>query len=290
MRYGTGVLLVFCAGVLWSTMGLFVRNIPEASTTAILFWRSAGLLPVLAGFILWRSGGRLIGPIRAVGLAGVIGGFGLVMAYTGAIYALRATTVANAVFLYSAAPFFSALLGWLMLREQIRPSTWAAMLLAGAGIFVMIGAGFGGGGMAGNIAALLSALGFAVFTVALRWGHVGDMMPAVLVGGLMSMVAAAVLAQAWGETLAAPPRDIGMAMLMGVVALAGGMILYTLGSRGLPAAEATLISSVENILAPIWVWVFLGETAGPATLLGGAMVLAAVMLNAVAGARRAALA
>ena len=106
----------------------------------------------------------------------------------------------------------------------------------------------------------------------------------------MSMIAAALLAQVWGESLAAPPRDIAMAMLMGVVALAGGMILYTLGSRGLPAAEATLISSVENILAPIWVWVFLGETAGPATLLGGAMVLAAVMLNAVAGARRAALA
>jgi drug/metabolite transporter (DMT)-like permease len=286
MRYGTGVLLVFCAGVLWSTMGLFVRNIHEAGTAAILFWRSAGLLPVLAGFILWRSGGRLLGPVRAVGMAGVIAGFGLVVAYTGAIYALRATTVANAVFLYSAAPFFSALLGWLALRERIRPSTWAAMALAGAGIFVMIGNGLGGGAMDGNLAALLSALGFAVFTVALRWGHVGDMMPAVLVGGVLSMIAAALLAQAWGQSLMAPPRDIGLAMLMGVVALTGGMILFTLGSRALPAAEATLISSVENILAPVWVWVFLGETASPMTLAGGAMVLAAVMLNAVAGARR----
>lgn len=290
MKYGTGVLLVFSAGVLWSTMGLFVRNIHDAGTAAILFWRSAGLLPVLAAFILWRSGGRLFGPIRAVGLAGVIAGCGLVVAYSGAIYALRATTVANAVFLYSAAPFFSALLGWLALRERIRPSTWAAMALAGAGIFVMIGNGLGGGSMDGNIAALLSALGFAVFTVSLRWGHVGDMMPAVLVGGVMSMAAAALLAQAWGQSLMAPPRDIGLAMLMGVVALTGGMILFTLGSRGLPAAEATLISSVENILAPVWVWIFVGETASPATLTGGAMVLAAVMLNAVAGARRTAIA
>lgn len=290
MKYGTGVLLVLCAGVLWSTMGLFVRNIDGAGTAAIMFWRSLGLLPVLAGFILWRSGGRLIGPMRAVGLAGVIGGLGLVLAYAGAIYALRATTVANAVFLYSAAPFFSALLGWLVLRERIRPSTWAAMALAGAGIFVMIGTGLGGGlgggSMDGNIAALSSALGFAVFTVALRWGHVGDMMPAVLVGGLMSMGAAWLLAGAWGQTLAAPPQGIAIAMVMGAVALAGGMILYTLGSRGLAAAEATLISSVENILAPIWVWIFLGETAGPTTLIGGAMVLGAVMLNAVAGARR----
>jgi drug/metabolite transporter (DMT)-like permease len=280
------VVLVLCAGLLWSTLGLFIRSIHEAGTASILFWRTVGLLPVLTGFILWRTGGRLIGPIRASGMAGLMGGLGLVMAYTGAICALRATTVANAVFLYAAAPLLSALLGWVLLRERIKPSTWVAMAMAGVGILVMIGGGFGGGRMEGNIAALLSALGFSIFTIALRWGHVGDMMPTVLIGGLMSVVAAALLAHLWGESLAAPPRDIAVAMAMGAVALAGGMILYTLGSRGLPAAEATLISSVENILAPIWVWIFVGETASVNTLIGGAMVLGAVMLNAVAGARR----
>lgn len=288
MRYGTGVLLVLGAGVLWSTMGLVIRQIDEAGTAAVMFWRSAGLLPVLAGFIAWRSGGRVIGPMIAAGRAGLIGGAGLVMAYAGAIYALQATTVANAVFLYSAAPFFSAILGWVLLRERVAPATWAAMALAGAGIFVMIGAGLDGGRMDGNIAALISAMGFAIFTVALRWGHVSDMMPAVLIGGVMSMAAAGVLALMWGQTLAAPPRDIAISMAMGAVTLAGGMVLYTLGSRALAAAELTLISSVENILAPIWVWVLLGETAAPTTLVGGAMVLASVMLNAVAGARRAA--
>lgn len=294
MRYGTGVMLVLAAGVLWSLMGLIVRQIDEAGTASVVFWRSAGLVPVILGFIHWRSGGRVLAAVRSAGLAGVIGGAGLSVAYLGAIYALQATSVANAVFLYSAAPFFAALLGWLILRERVGPATWGAMALAGAGIFVMIGAGLNGGldggRMDGNVAALASALGFAVFTVALRHGHVTDMMPAILIGAVISMVAAAVMARLWGQTLVAPPRDIAIAMAMGAGNLAGGMVLYTLGSRVLAAAELTLISSVENILAPIWVWLLMGETASLPTWLGGAMVLAAVMLNAVAGARRAALA
>lgn len=290
MRYGTGVMLVLAAGVLWSLMGLIVRQIDEAGTASVVFWRSAGLVPVILGFIYWRSGGRVMAAVRSAGLAGVIGGAGLSVAYLGAIYALQATAVANAVFLYSAAPFFAALLGWLILRERVGPATWGAMALAGAGIFVMIGAGLDGGRMDGNVAALASALGFAVFTVALRHGHVTDMMPAILIGAVISMGAAAVMAQLWGQTLAAPPRDIAIAMAMGAGNLAGGMVLYTLGSRVLAAAELTLISSVENILAPIWVWLLMGETASLPTWLGGAMVLAAVMLNAVAGARRAVLA
>ena len=290
MRYGTGVLLVLAAGVLWSLMGLIVRHIDEADTAAVVFWRSAGLVPVIWGFIHWRSGGQVWAAIRAAGMAGVIGGAGLALAYLGAIYALQATTVANAVFLYSAAPFAAALLGWVVLRERVGPATWGAMALAGLGIFVMIGGGIEGGRMDGNAAALISAAGFAVFTVALRHGHVTDMMPAILIGAVISMMAAAGLAEVWGQTLAAPPRDIAVAMAMGAGNLAGGMVLYTLGSRVLAAAELTLISSVENILAPLWVWLVLGETASASTWAGGAMVLAAVVLNAVAGARRAALA
>lgn len=286
MTYGKGVALVLGAGILWSTIGLAVRMIDEAQAASVMFWRSAGLLPVLWAFLHWRSGGRVLQGLRDVGMAGVIGALGLVFAYGGAIYALQATTVANTVFLYSAAPFFAALLAWLVLGEKVPLPTWAAMALAGIGIFVMIGGGIAGGRMDGNIAALISALGFAVFSVSLRWGHVADSLPTVLLGGLLSMVAAWGLAVMLGQSLAAPPRDIGIAMTLGAVILTGGMALYTFGSKALPAAELTLISSIENILAPIWVWLLLGEKATSSTLTGGAMVLAAVMLNAAAGARR----
>lgn len=286
MTYQKGVVLVLGAGVLWSTIGLAVRMIDEAQSASVMFWRSAGLLPVLWAFLHWRSGGKVVQGLRSVGMAGLIGAIGLVFAYAGAIYALQTTTVANTVFLYSAAPFFAALLGWIVLAEKVALSTWGAMALAGAGIFVMIGGGMGGGRMDGNIAALTSALGFAVFSVSLRWGHVEDSLPTVLLGGILSMFAAWGLAGLLGQSIAASGHDIGVAMTLGAVVLTGGMALYTFGSKALPAAELTLLSSIENILAPIWVWLLLGESASPSTWAGGAMVLAAVSLNAVAGARR----
>jgi drug/metabolite transporter (DMT)-like permease len=286
MTYGKGVALVLGAGILWSTIGLVVRQIEEAGAASVMFWRSAGLLPVLWAFLHWRTGGRVLASMRAMGLPGLVGAMGLVAAYAGALYALQATTVANAVFLYSAAPFFAALLGWIALGERVPMTTWVAMGLAGAGIFVMIGGGIEGGRMDGNIAALISAAGFAVFSVSLRWGHVEDSLPIVLMGGILSMIAAFGLAPLLGQTVAANPHDIAVAMALGAVVLTGGMMLYTYGSKALPTAELTLMSSIENILAPLWVWLLLGETASSATLLGGAMVLAAVMGNALMGARR----
>lgn len=290
MTYGKGVVLVLGAGLLWSSIGLVVRQIDEAGAASVMFWRSAGLLPVLYAFLHWRSGGRVLQGVRAVGWPGLVGALGLVAAYAGAIYALQATTVANAVFLYSAAPFLAALLGWVALGERVPPATWGAMALAGLGIFVMIGGGMQGGRMDGNIAALISAAGFAVFSVSLRWGHVEDSLPTVLLGGVLSMIAAFGLAALLGQTVAANPHDIAIAMALGAVVLTGGMALYTYGSKALPTAELTLISSIENILAPIWVWLVLGEKASAATLTGGAMVLVAVMANAMIGARRQALA
>lgn len=286
MGYGRGVLLVFGAGVLWSFMGLFIRQIEVAGTEAVVFWRSIGLILAILGFLWWRHGGRIWSLVRGAGLAGAIGGLGLTLAYLGAVYAIQTTTVANAVFLFAISPFLSALLGLLVLRERVAGATWGAMALAGVGIFVMIGASLGGGSLAGNAAALVSALGFAAFAVALRWGHMGEMMPAVLLGGCFSIFAAALLAGARGQPLMVPLPDVLWSLAMGMGILAGGMVLFTLGSRKVPAAEATLFAGSENILAPFWVWLLMGEGATTSTWAGGALVLAAVTLNAAFGIRR----
>lgn len=286
MRYGTGVALVVLAGILWSVQGLIIRNITEAGTWAVLVWRSVGMVPVLLGFVAWRSGGQVLARLRAVGVAGVLGGLGLVFAFAGAIFAFQTTSVAMAVFLFSASPFFAAVLGWLVLREPVRNATWAAIGLAAIGIFLMVREGFAIGAMAGNIAALLSAFGFAAFTVSLRWGKLADMMPAVALGGVFSIVSgAAMLVLTGAGTLAVPLVDIALSAGMGAVTLAGGMVLYTLGSRVIPAAELTLLSLVEVMLAPVWVWLALGETASAGTLTGGAVLMAAVAVNAGSGLR-----
>jgi len=286
MTYARGVLLVVLAGLLWSFMGLAVRHIETAGTWAILFWRSAGMVPVLLAFIAWRSGGRPLDRLRRVGVAGVLGAFGLVFAFAGAIYALQATTVANAVFLFAASPFMAALLGWIILREPVRPATWAAIAVAGVGMFVMVRDGLAGGETAGNLAALLSAFGFAAFTLTLRWGKLEDMMPAVVLGGLFSMAVAVVVLGVRAEVLAVPAQDIVISVAMGAGMLATGMALYTLGSRVVPAAELTLLSMVEVLLAPVWVWLVLGETASAGTFLGGGILLVAIAGNALSGLRR----
>lgn len=286
MTYARGVLLVVLAGLLWSFMGLAVRHIETAGTWAILFWRSAGMVPVLLAFIAWRSGGRPLDRLRRVGVAGVLGAFGLVFAFAGAIYALQATTVANAVFLFAASPFMAALLGWIILREPVRPATWAAIAVAGVGMFVMVRDGLAGGETAGNLAALLSAFGFAAFTLTLRWGKLEDMMPAVVLGGLFSMAVAVVVLGVRAEVLAVPVKDIVISAAMGSGMLATGMALYTLGSRVVPAAELTLLSMVEVLLAPVWVWLVLGETASAGTFLGGGILLVAIAGNALSGLRR----
>ncbi len=290
MRYGTGVLLVVAAAVLWSLMGLMIRQLAEAGTWAVLFWRSVGMIPVLVGYIAFASGGQVIQRLRGVGMAGAIGGAGLVLAFAGAIYAIQATTIANAVFLFSASPFLAAILGWLILKEPVRPATWGAIALAGVGMFIMVREGLAEGAMLGNVAALLSASGFAIFTLALRWGRGADMMPAVVLGGVFSMIIAVVVLGLTGGSLAVPMGDIAISIAMGALILATGMVLYTLGSRVIPAAELTLLAMVEVMLAPIWVWALLGETASVGTFVGGAVLMVAVAFNAATGARARALA
>jgi drug/metabolite transporter, DME family len=286
MKYATGVVLVVAAAVLWSVMGLAIRQIDTAGTWAVLFWRSLGTVPVLLAFIAWNSGGQVLDRIHRVGLAGVIGGLGLVFAFAGAIFAIQTTTVANAVFLFSASPFLAALLGWLILREPVRRATWAAIALAGVGMWIMVREGLAAGALVGNLAALGSAMGFAAFTITLRWRRVEDMMPAVVLGAVFSMIAASAVLAVQGGTLMVPLHDIVLSMGMGAVLLACGMALYTIGSRVIPAAELTLISMVEVLLAPIWVWLFLNETASRGTFFGGGILLAAVALNALSGMRR----
>ncbi len=285
MSYARCALLVLLAAVLWSTMGLLIRLLAEAGVWATLFWRSVGLVPVLMLWLAFATRGRTLAAIRAAGQAGAIGGAGLVAAFAGAIHAIQSTSVANAVFLFAVSPMLAALLARAVLGERICRHTWFAMALALVGMAVMVREGLSLGHASGNAAAILSAAGFATFTVCLRAGRVTDMLPAVVAGGLLSAGVSLAVLLATGGTLLVPASDIAIALTMGAVLLGTGMVLYTAASRGLPAVDATLLSLAEVVLAPLWVFLVLGETATPATLLGGAVVIGALVLNARAGAR-----
>ena len=281
-----GLLFVFSAGVLWSTVGLGIRMIEDAVVWQILLYRSISMSLFLYLVIRVRSGESPFVQIRRTGFPAVVAGLALVAAYSGGIYAIQNTSVANAMLLFATAPFMAAVLGWLILRERVRVATWIAITIALCGIAIMVSDKSGEVAIFGSLAALGSALGFAVFTVALRWGRTGEMLPSVFLSGIFAFVITLGICQLLGLSLALTVRDGSVAMGMGVFQVGAGLILYTLGSRSLPAAELALLSLAEVLLGPIWVWLFLNETASTNTLIGGAVLLIAIVGNAVSGKRR----
>ena len=283
-RYG--VAFVLAAGVLWSTVGLGIRLIEDAVVWQILLYRSVSLSLFLYIVLRLRSRESPFAQIRRVGFPTVIAALSLVAAYAGGIYSIQVTSVANAMLLFATAPFIAAVLGWIALREPVRIATWTAIGVAIAGIAIMVADRSGSVVLKGSLAALGSALGFAIFTVALRWGRSGEMLPSVFLSGLFAIAITLGICLFLGLPLTLSTRDGSIAMGMGVFQVGAGLILYTLGSRSLPAAELALLSLAEVLLGPLWVWLVLGETASVNTLVGGAILLAAIAGNAISGKRR----
>ncbi len=281
-----GVLFVFSAGVLWSTVGLGIRLIEDAAVWQILLYRSISMSLFLYALIRIRSGENPFVQIRRIGFPVVIAGLSLVAAYSGGIYAIQNTSVANAMLLFATAPFMAAVLGRTVLREHVRLATWVAIAVAVGGIAIMVGGSSGSVAIQGSLAALGSAFGFAVFTVALRWGRTGEMLPAVFLSGLFAIGITLIICVSLGLPLVLSQNDSVISMGMGVFQVGAGLILYTLGSRSLPAAELALLSLAEVLLGPLWVWLFLGETANVNTLIGGVVLLVAIAGNAVSSKQR----
>jgi drug/metabolite transporter (DMT)-like permease len=170
----------------------------------------------------------------------------------------------------------------LVLGEKVRKKTWVAMVFAVIGVGIMVGGGISSGALLGNLMALFAVAGFAGFAVALRWGRDTDMLALACLAGLFTALVAAFMS----EDFAMSKYDIGLCATMGVVQMSTGMVLFTKGSRLVPAAELALLSLTEVVLAPIWVWLWIGEIPRVWTLLGGAVVFAAIIGHAITGMRR----
>lgn len=284
--YRNSLLMVFCAGLFWSTQGLAIRLIEGSDAWQILFYRSVSLSVFLLGVVFFQYGRSSIGAIRSTGVPGVVGAVCLVFAYAFGILAMQQTTIADAVLLFATAPFFAAVLGWLFLAEKVQRSTWIAIGLAMAGIVVMQGGAIASGNALGNLYAVGSALCFALFTLVLRWRKHGDMMPTVLLSGLFATVICFGFSTALGTGLSVPTNDILVASLMGVFQTGAGLVLYTIGARTVPAVQLALLPLIEVVLSPIWVAVIIGEIPTAIVLIGGLLVGIAIVGDALLTARR----
>ena len=280
-----GIPLVLMAGIFWSLSGLVYRWIEVATAWQVLFYRSLSLFCFIALWLVVRYRGRLVGVFQSAGRLSVLGGLCLSISFSGYILALDQTSVANALFILAAAPFFAALLGRVLLSEHIGWTTSLAMGMAALGLAVMAGNELAIGRGLGELFALAAALGLAGLTITLRMRRSTDMLPAILFASLFATLFA-LTGMLWdGDSLILTPKDLSLSVSLGVFQVGLGFMLYTAGSRHLPAVELTLLSLTEVIVGPILAWLGADEVPSTTTLAGGALILLAIVTLAVLGQR-----
>jgi drug/metabolite transporter (DMT)-like permease len=265
---------VALAAVAWSSAGVLQRGV-EANAAAQVGVRAVFACVALLAYVAIAERGRVVESFRAVGLAGVGFAAALAVASAAFIVALNHTTVAHVLFIQAIAPVLAALLARALLGEAVPARTTVAMVTALAGVAIMVG-GPGGGDLVGDGLSLLMALGFATAIVISR--HRRD----------VSMAPATCLAQVFLVTAFLPFADLGALTTDDVLALGAlgagqiglGLVFLTIGARLIPAAQVALISLLEVVLGPLWVWLSIGEDPTAATLAGGAVVVAAVVIQA----------
>ena len=274
-----GRLLAICAPVFWSVTGIVVRVMERADQWQINFYRSSSLALFIL-VLLWARHGRLtMTVIGRTGRKGVLGGLCVGFAMFTNIIALSHTTVANATLVMATGPMIAAVVGWFVLRERVSRITWCAVFLAAVGLLIMVGGNPLEGGMLGDLVALIGMFGFGFYAVILRSGKEIDMTPAVFYAGVFSAVPAGVVAMVFGSGLAVPWTDFVLCTGLGVVQLGIGSVLFAMASTVVPAVELTLFALGEPLLAPIWVWIGVGEVPSISTFIGGAILIGALLLH-----------
>ncbi len=279
--YSRGVLMVLCAGICLSIGGLIVRHIEAADGWQIVFYRSTFFVVTLLIFLAVRYRGRVVQPFKRIGVNGLLVAMFLGLGSICYLFAILLTTVANAVFIISAAPFFTAAAAWLLLGERVRAVTWLFMAAALAGITLMFVDGFVTGLWLGNVLALGVVASFVGMLVVIRQSKAIDMVPATCLGGVVAGIISAFMVDSFWISR----QDLILCILLGSAQFGAGFILITMGTRLVPAAEVALLSLTETVLAPIWVWLVINEIPSVLTMFGGAVVLSAVVSQAVLGIR-----
>ena len=271
------------APVLWSSAGVVTRHIERAAPLEQVFWRSLFAFAfVAAALVFLRT--NPFKAVRAAGLPGVFSGALWAVMFTAFVIALSMTTTANTLVTMSISPLLTAVCAWLLLSDPVPPRAWVAAAAASAGIAWMFASSMDDAAhVGGMLVALLVPLASALNLVALRATHARvDLVPAVMLGGLLSALIALPLALPFNAT----SKDLVLLGLLGVFQLGLPCMLLVVASRALLAPELALLGLLEVVLGPLWAWLGAGEVPARATLLGGAVVLAALAGNELAAFRR----
>jgi len=270
-----GPLLVFLGALSLSFGGLIVKSFQGANLWQILFWRSVFFILVVSIFLVLTYRKKVFTAFVSSGIPGLVGGLILSTGFCGYVFAMYNTTVANTNFIIQTQTIFLAIFGYLFLKEKVSKLTLVSIVLAISGIILMVGTSLSPGQISGNIAAFIMPVSFAILILVVRKYPNVDMVPLQLIAGILAMLVGYLVA---GKVIISF-YDIYLGFLAGFFQLGFGFILITIGARRTPSALVGIIMLTEAVLGPLWAWIFINEQPPLMVLIGGSVVIVAVLLQ-----------
>jgi drug/metabolite transporter (DMT)-like permease len=268
-----GVLLVLVATLLWSLAGLFARLLVHLDVWTVMGWRALlGAASIAAvGLIEWRAG-RLDNPLGFGALSPVVALLAMIAisAYTASV---MTTTIADVMVIYATLPFVAAAIGFLINGERVSARTLAASGVALAGIVIMVASGLGSGRLLGQGLSMLMTLAFGAMIVLQRRQPGAS----IIIVNCLGALGSGIFGLANSPLQAISPHDFAILFVFGLTTIGLAFVLFMEGAKFIPSAEAGLISLLDVVLGPVWVFIAFGENPGLATIIGGAIVLAAAL-------------
>ena len=280
-QINSAVFVVLIAGLLWSFGPVVVRNIDNAELIPwqYLFFRGSVIFLVLNIYLFLVEGQKFINNYSRIGLSGLIGGVSLGIGNITFILSITTTTAAVTMLMLAAMPFMAAILAYVFLKEKISTTTLIAIIIAAAGVIFMSFDSKGEGTLFGLINGLLSSLGFAGFTVSLRWRKNTPKFTTVAIAGIFCAIVSLLVLLFNDSNILISLKNTSLSAFHGLL-VCSGVILYTAKARYLPAADLTLLSLTEVLGGILWVWLPLfgiNEAPSTNTLIGGAIITSAII-------------
>ena len=288
--YFYAFIVVFLAGLSWSFGAVVVRHMDEANSYVFqyLFYRGISISVILLIYLIITEGLNFYKNFFKIGISGVMGGIFLAIAFTGFIYSITITSAAVTLFMLAAMPFIAAIFGYFFLNEILRRSTLISMVIAFIGVCIMIINDSITGTVLGALLGFVSATGFALYTVTIRWKPETPKFTTVVLAGLFCTFFSFIfLGFSFEPFNTMPVKNSYLSLLHGLF-VASGLILYSLGAKYLPAAELALLSLMEVVGGVLWVWlpIFgINETPSLTVIIGGVIITFAVIFHGY-GSRR----
>ena len=281
IKNSSAILIVLIAGIFWSFGPLVVRHIDNAQLIPwqYLFFRGSVIFLVLNIYLFLAEGQKFIGNYSRIGLSGLIGGVSLGIANISFILSITTTTAAVTMMMLATQPFVAAILAYIFLKEKISKTTFVAITVAAAGIIFMSLDSKGEGTLFGLINGLLSSLGFAGFTVSLRWRKNTPKFTTVAIAGIFCSAVAILVLLFNDSNILISLKNSSLSALHGFL-VCTGLILFSMKSKYLPATDLTLLSLTEVLGGIFWVWLpwfGINEVPSVNTLIGGAIIISAII-------------